>query len=173
VYARLFHAQYACPVVVLRVTMVYGPEQPDRTRLVPYAAQFFLDGSPPKLSGGTRLVDWVYVDDVVEAHLTAASAPEAVGRSLDVGSGSPVTICEIVARLAKCVGTSVVPTFGALPDRPLEQPLVTHVEETHRLLGWRATTTLDEGLRRTEWLRAEQREAASPDVSNGRGGRRP
>ena len=37
-YARMFHALYECPVAILRVFMVYGPEQADRTKLIPYVA---------------------------------------------------------------------------------------------------------------------------------------
>ena len=162
-YARMFHALYACPVVTLRVFMVYGPEQADRTKLIPYVTGCFLDGTAPRLSSGERLVDWVYVDDVVEAHLEAARAPGAVGRSLDVGSGARVTIREVVQRLAELLGTDIAPSFGALPDRPLEMAPAADVEETHRLLGWRATTALEEGLRSTvEWLRAERGDPAHP-----------
>lgn len=162
-YARMFHALYECPVVILRVFMVYGPGQADRTKLIPYVAGCFLDGTPPQLSSGRRLVDWVYVDDVVGAYLEAARAPEAVGAILDVGSGTRVTIREVVERLAHLIGTDVAPLFGALPDRPLETAPVADVEEARRLLGWRATTDLDEGLHRTvEWLRAERVDRVGP-----------
>jgi UDP-glucose 4-epimerase len=168
VYARLFHALYACPVVILRVFMVYGPAQSDRTKLIPYVIESFLDGTRPKLSSGERPIDWVYVDDVVDAYLEAARAPGAVGRSLDVGSGTQVTIRAVVQRLAELVGTDVAPLFGALADRPLEEASVADVEETQRLIGWRATTELDEGLRRTvEWLRAERSASARPDELTG------
>ena len=162
-YARMFHALYECPVVILRVFMVYGPGQADRTKLIPYVAGCFLDGTPPELSSGRRLVDWVYVDDVVGAHLEAARAPEAVGGILDVGSGTRVTIREVVERLANLIGTDIAPLFGALPDRPLETAPVADVEEAHRFLGWRATTDLEEGLHRTvEWLRAERVDRTGP-----------
>jgi UDP-glucose 4-epimerase len=162
-YARMFHALYGCPVVILRVFMVYGPAQPDRTKLIPYVGRCLLDGIPPELSSGTRPVDWVYVDDVVGAHLKAARAPEAHGMSLDVGSGKRVTIREVVERLAELADTGVKPLFGALPDRPFEMAPVADVEETHRLLGWRATTDLGEGLRRTmDWLRAEHSDGRPP-----------
>lgn len=102
-------------------------------------------------------MDWVYVDDVVGAHLEAAQAPKAVGRIVDVGSGTRVTIREVVERIARLTNTNVVPLFGALPDRPLETAPVADAEEAHKLLGWRSTTDLEEGLRRTvEWLRAER-----------------
>jgi UDP-glucose 4-epimerase len=157
VYARMFHSLYGCPVVVLRLFMVYGPEQQDRTKLIPYAARCFLDGIPPKLSSGRRPVDWVYVDDVVEACLWAAVVPEAVGQTLDIGSGKQVTIRKVVERLADLIGTDVRPMFGALPDRPLESAPVADVDRTYRVLAWRAKTDLDAGLRRTvDWLRDQR-----------------
>jgi UDP-glucose 4-epimerase len=157
-FARMFHALYACPVVVLRVFMVYGPEQQDRTKLIPYVEGCFLDGVAPKLSSGRRLVDWVYVDDVVEAYLRAVEVPEAVGKTLDIGSGKHVTIREVVERLAELTATDVQPLFGALPDRPLESAPVADVDQTYRVLGWRAATDLDTGLRSTlDWIRDEAR----------------
>jgi nucleoside-diphosphate-sugar epimerase len=156
-YARMFHALYGCPVVDLRLSMVYGPGQADRTKIVPYVARCFLDDVQPQLTSGTRLVDWIYVDDVVEAHLKAATAPEAVGKSIDVGSGVAATIKDVVESLARSIGSQVEPRFGAIEDRPLEEPLVADVEEAHRVLGWRARTGLHDGLRRTvEWLRRDR-----------------
>jgi hypothetical protein len=43
----------------------HGPAQPDLTKLVPYVRLAFMHGDSPQLSSGARLVDWVYVDDVV------------------------------------------------------------------------------------------------------------
>jgi nucleoside-diphosphate-sugar epimerase len=153
----MFHSLYACPVVILRVFMVYGPEQPDRTRVIPYVARCFLDGVAPKLSSGHRPVDWVYVDDVVEAYVQAVEAPQAVGKTLDVGSGIQLTIRQVVERLAQLTATDVRPLFGALPDRPLECAPVADVERTYSVIGWRAATDLDTGLRSTlDWLRNQQ-----------------
>jgi nucleoside-diphosphate-sugar epimerase len=150
----MFRALYGSPVVVLRLFMVYGPGQRDGTKLVPYVGRCFLDGVPPRLSSGRRPVDWVYVDDVVDACIRAAEAPEVADRTLDVGSGTQTTIRDVVERIARLTGTDVEPIFGALPDRPLEVAPVANVDETDAILGWRAKTGLDEGLRRTvEWLR--------------------
>jgi UDP-glucose 4-epimerase len=155
-YARMFHALYESPVVVLRVFMVYGPEQNDPRKLIPYVGRCFLRGDAPKLSSGQRLVDWIYVDDVVDAYVRAMEAPEAIGRTIDIGSGSQVTIREVVQRMAAIAGSDVAPDFGALPDRPLEEEPIADVEDPRRLLGWRPQVQLDEGLRRTlDWLRRE------------------
>jgi UDP-glucose 4-epimerase len=150
-YAGMFHALYELPVVVLRIFMVYGPGQRDRTQLIPYVIESLLRGEPPRLSSGTRAIDWIYVDDVVDALVTAALA-EKVGGVFDIGSGTTVTIRSLVARLMETMNSSLEPIFGGLPDRPLETSEVAHLRQTERLLGWAPTTTLEQGLRLTvEW----------------------
>ena len=86
-YGRLFDVLYELPVVHLRVFMVYGPGQSDLHKLVPYVTVSLLRGETPRLTSGARAVDWIYVDDVVDAFLRAAVAPGRRGPSLDVGSG--------------------------------------------------------------------------------------
>ena len=76
---------------------------------------FALRGEEPELTSGAREVDWIYVDDVVEAFLAAAVAPGAEGASLDIGSGELVSVRELAVRLSRLVGGDIEPRFGALP----------------------------------------------------------
>jgi nucleoside-diphosphate-sugar epimerase len=155
-YGRMIHALHDLAVVNLRVFMVYGPGQDDRTKLVPYVVTSLLGGERPRLSSGVRPVDWVYVEDVVDAFLAAARTPDLAGTTLDVGSGELVTIRSIVEQIVETVGTRVEPDFGALPDRPLEQVRTADVEQTRSKIGWEPRTTLAAGLRATvEWYRSE------------------
>jgi UDP-glucose 4-epimerase len=154
-YARLFDQLYGLPVVNLRVFMVYGPGQQDRTKLVPYVISSLLRGEGPRLSSGRREVDWVYVDDVVAAFVAAAEAEKAPGSTLDIGSGELVSIRSLVEQIAALVGGDVRPVFGALPDRPGERPRDAEVEPSRETIGWEPSTPLDVGLARTvEWFRA-------------------
>ncbi len=148
-YARHFSALHELPVVHLRVFMVYGPGQLDLRKLVPYATVSLLRGEAPRLTSGTREVDWVYVDDVVDAFLRAAVAPGAEGRSLDVGSGRLVSARSVVVRLRDLVGGEVEPAFGAVPDRALERVRAADPKPAEELMGWRPRTALDEGLAQT------------------------
>ena len=148
-YARMFHKLYGVAVTVLRVAMVYGPAQPDAKKLLPYVIQTLLRGEDPELASGTRLVDWVYVEDVVEAFLKAAQTEEAAGQVLDIGSGIQVSIRDTVELLAELVGGNARPRFGAIPDRPLDAAQVSDPAVAGQVLGWQPTTTLSEGLRRT------------------------
>ena len=94
-------------------------------------------------------MDWIYVDDVVDAFLRAAVAPGIEVASLDVGSGELVTARAIVVRLRDLVGGDVEPTFGAVADRQLERVRVAYPTSAAKSMGWRPRTTLDQGLQRT------------------------
>jgi UDP-glucose 4-epimerase len=148
-YGRLFHALYGLSVVHLRVFMVYGPGQRDLRKLVPYVTVSLLRGRAPKLTSGVRAVDWVYVDDVVDAFLRAAVTPGVEGASLDIGSGELVTARALVVRLRDLIGGDVEPAFGAVADRQLERVRVADPTKTAKALGWQPQTPLDEGLKRT------------------------
>ncbi len=153
-YGRMFHALYDCPVTSARMFMVYGPGQRDRTKLIPYVTTTLLRGGRPSLSSGTRPVDWVYVDDVVEGLLMAGDAPGLEGRRFDLGSGTTVTVQGVVEKLFELTGCEATPEFGSRADRPLEQVRVADTAEAGELLGWRPTTRLEAGLARTiEWYR--------------------
>jgi len=156
-YARMFHDLWSLPTVVLRVAMVYGPGQPDEGKLVPHVIKCLLDGRAPELTSGTRQIDWVYVDDVVDAFLAAAWVASVEGRSLDIGSGEPVDIRQTVTMLQQIIGTDVPARFGALQDRKHDSARIADLSESGPLLGWCARVGLVEGLTRTvDWYRARR-----------------
>jgi UDP-glucose 4-epimerase len=151
-YARMFRQLYGTSVVTLRVFMVYGPGQWDEVKLVPYVITSFLRGESPLLSSGARPVDWVFVDDVVDALVAAARAREAAGETFDVGTGVLTTVREVVDEIARQMDTPVQPRYGARPD-PADEPVRSAaLESTATVLGWRPQTTLASGLGATiEW----------------------
>jgi nucleoside-diphosphate-sugar epimerase len=55
--------------------------------------------------------DFIYVDDVIEALLTAARAPRATGRVINVGSGEMLSIGELQRITADLLKASVVPGY--------------------------------------------------------------
>jgi UDP-glucose 4-epimerase len=162
-YARMFHALYGVPAVLARVFMVYGPAQRDLSKLIPYAILSLLQGRSPAISSGGRLVDWIYVDDVVDAYTALAEAPGIEGRTVEIGSGKLVSIQEIVGEVTHLVGAGIGPTFGALPDRPMEPVRIADVAQTREWIGWSPKTPLTNGLSRTiEWYKEHLRELVDP-----------
>jgi UDP-glucose 4-epimerase len=154
VYAQTFHDLWNLPTVVLRIAMAYGPGQKDLTKLVPYVITSLHQRRSPKLADGTRAIDWVYVDDVVDALMTAASSDRGVGHVIDIGSGTPVSIRETVRLLGSLVGTDIQPEFGTLPARQRDGARIADAAAARELLGWSASTELVAGLAATvRWYR--------------------
>ena len=148
-YARMFAALWDVRVSVLQIAMVYGPAQPDVTKLVPYTALALLSGESPQLSSGTRLVDWVYVDDVVDALVRTAEADKTIGKVFDICSGRLVSVRDTVELLASIVGGEARPQFSAVADRPMDHAQRGDPRPAAALLNWEAFTPLEDGLHKT------------------------
>ncbi|MPY82663.1 MAG: NAD-dependent epimerase/dehydratase family protein [Actinophytocola sp.] len=158
-YGELFGDLWSVPVVRLRIAMAYGPGQSDERKLIPHVVTSLLRGVEPELTSGTRQIDWVYVDDVVDAFVAAASVPDAVGTAIDIGSGVALDIHTTVELLRGLVGTDLEPRFGALPDRPLDSARIANLSTARDVLGWRPSVRLADGLNRTvTWYRERSRQ---------------
>lgn len=160
------------PVTTLRPAFIYGPHNPFERE------SFFWDrilaGRPVIIPGdGSRLMQWVQVEDVAQAAIVAAHADVASGHAYNLG-GEPITQLEYVQALARAAGREAqlvhVPReiiheaggsifapplyFGTYLDIP---PLTVKVERVRRELGLELRP-LDEGLRETfAWYRAQRR----------------
>jgi UDP-glucose 4-epimerase len=153
-YARMLQSLYGLPVVIARIFMVYGPGQNESEKLIPYLITSLLRGESPRLGSGERPVDWVFVDDVVDALIAIGHAPGLVGETIDVGSGELVTIRALVERVLAILGTDTDPTFGELPERKRETVRTANTTRTREATGWRAQVPLEDGLRTTiQWYR--------------------
>lgn len=152
-FARMFNLLYGTAVVITRPFMTYGPEQ-RADKLVPYVINALLRGESPRLSSGRRLVDWIYIDDLVQGLLLAGGLTGLEGQELDLGSGDLVSVRAVVEQLARATGAAGSPQFGTTPDRPHEVERRADIAATFQRLGWRAAVTLEDGLRRTvDWYR--------------------
>jgi UDP-glucose 4-epimerase len=129
--------------------MVYGPGDPHDKRLMPYVIDSLLRGVEPALSSGLRRVDWVYVDDVVDALLAAAIEPSAVGQVLEIGTGQPMRIRDAVDLVCDVIGTPTRPAFGRIPDRRGECDRTADPGPAEHHLKWRAQIGLRAGIERT------------------------
>ncbi len=101
---RMYH-ESKFPVVTLRPPFVYGPENPF------YREAFFWDrmkhDRPIIIPGdGNRLMQFIYVNDLVEAAYAALEKPTAPGRAFNVADDKPLTQVEVVNEFAKAVGKS-------------------------------------------------------------------
>lgn len=128
-----------------RLFFLFGPhEAPER--LVASVARALLRNEPAACSTGRVVRDFMDVRDAGAA--IAALALSNVEGPVNIGSGRPLSVAEIVTRLAKLSGRPHLLKLGALPDREGEPPFI--VAGTRRLVeevGYKKSHELDEGLK--------------------------
>ncbi len=162
------------PVVTLRPPYIYGPENPF------YREAFFWDrfrdGRPVIVPGdGRRLMQFVYVKDLVRACVAAIEEPAAVGEAFNIGDDRPVTQVELVEALGRAAGVEPrwIPVerarIEAAGGNPMGEPmyfavyfdmpsLTEAMGKAERILGV-APTPFGQGLRETyEWYLLERGE---------------
>ncbi len=143
-FLRAFGDMYDLDYVVLRYMNVYGPRQ--EGGLVVNVLRRILGGSPPVITGdGSQSFDFVHVGDIASANLRAM-ASDVSGEAFNVGSGTEVSVKEIVERLIAAAGSDLEPEFQT-SERVLMTRRVGSSEKAKRLLGWTASRDLDAGLR--------------------------
>jgi UDP-glucose 4-epimerase len=158
-YVGLYNRLHQCSHTVLRLANVYGPRQDPtgESGVVPIFCSQILDGVRPTIFGdGTQTRDYVYVGDAVAAFLAAADRNRP--GIWNVGTGIEVSVLELAKVIADVTGKPAEPLLA--PPRPGElQRSALAVERAERDLGWRAKTTLADGVRAVcDWI-----EAGTPD----------
>jgi CDP-glucose 4,6-dehydratase len=164
--ARSYAATYEMPIAVTRLANVYGGGDPNRSRIVPDTIRALIDGKPPGIrSDGSPERDYLYVEDAIDAYLVVAESLDdrAVwGRAWNAGTGAPVAVRDLVARLIAVSGKEVEPDIrgeGTPPGEIDRQFLDSSAMKAE--LGWEPRWNLERGL------------AATWDWYAGAGSRRP
>ena len=157
--ARVYHDEFGVPTVVLRYFSVYGPRQrPDM------GYHLFIDavlkGNPIKLTGdGLQVRGNTYVSDCVDATI-AAGMHALPGETFNVGGGELTTVIDVIRKIERIAGRPAI--IERHPNRKGDQIATgADVGKLARHLGWKPTTSLDEGLaEQIAWQRAALRTPA-------------
>lgn len=142
--------------VILRVANAFGERQdPERGQGVVAAfAARLLRREPLEIWGDGQVIrDYVYVGDVVDALLIAATA-QPPDRVFNVGTGSGRSVLDVAERIGAVLGLPAELIFRS--GRPADVPVnVLDIARARDQLGWQPETSFEEGLKRTSaWLRA-------------------
>jgi UDP-glucose 4-epimerase len=151
-YVRTIGQQAGIESVCLRVFNAYGPGQqipPSYTPVIPsFLKQALQRGTIVVHGAGSQTRDYVYVDDVVQAMITAGMAPDIDGEIINVGSGIETSILDLVTMVSELADfePEVIynPRRGSGPQR-----MCASLQKAERLLGYRPRISLREGLQRT------------------------
>jgi UDP-glucose 4-epimerase len=151
-YVRTIGALWGIETVILRIFNAYGPGQnlpPSHPPVVPrFLHQALHGGSLVIFGGGGQTRDFVYVDDVVEALVTAATAADVDRRVINVGVGSETSVNGLVALVAKVTGQEVDLLHSPAESGGVSR-LYADVSVARRLLDYEPRVDLAQGLRLT------------------------
>jgi UDP-glucose 4-epimerase len=151
-YVRTIGALWGIETVSLRVFNAYGPGQNLPVSHPPVVPRFLQQaqqgGSLVIFGGGGQTRDFVYVDDVVEALVAAATASDVDRRIINVGSGRETSINKLVALVAEVVGREVEVLHSPAESGGVTR-LCADITAARRLLGYEPRVRLMKGVRLT------------------------
>ena len=150
-----YHRSFRLPATVLRPFNTYGPRQSARA-VIPTIVSQALAGDVLRLGSLDPRRDLTFVTDTVDGFVRAALAPEAIGRTVQLGTERDVSVGDIVRVVGEVLGRELTVKQDADRIRPEASEvmrLVSSPRVASELLGWSAQVDLQEGLRRTiEWI---------------------
>jgi UDP-glucose 4-epimerase len=158
-YARAYYRSYGYPAVVVRPFNTYGPRshhEGDSGEVIPKFMLRCLAGLPMIVFGdGTQTRDFTYVSDTAAGILLAGEHDDAIGDTINIGSGSEVAISELAHLVASATGRDAAVQYD--DPRPGDVlRLCADVSHARETLGYRAGTPLAEGLGQLlAWYRAQ------------------
>lgn len=130
-YCRAFRRTFGLQCVILRLSNVYGPR--DIGRVIPLWLEQASNGDDLHIYGGKQLIDFVWIDQVVEAFVRAAEMSGPLP-PINVGSGTGTRIVDLARRIIRLTGGRSQLHIGQA--RPVEVTrFVAHVGRMRQMLG--------------------------------------
>ena len=156
---RSFYDMFGLDYVALRYFNVYGPRMDiygAYTEVLIRWIERISAGQPPLILGdGTQTMDFVFAKDIARANILAAES-DSTDEVFNIASGTETSLNDLACALLRVMRSDLKPEHG--PERKVN-PVPRRLADTHKaaqVLGFRAETSLDEGLRQlVAWWQAE------------------
>ncbi len=148
VYSRLYGIRF----IALRFFTVYGPGQRQDLAIHKFARKM-LAGEPVEVYGdGSSVRDYTHITDIIDGIVASLELVDPF-EIINLGSGRPVSLLEMVLRLSKAL--EVTATIARKPDQLGDVPATcASIAKAARLLGYQPTVTFEDGLREfAAWIK--------------------
>ncbi len=148
-FAQAYKEFYNLDSIGLRYFNVYGPRQDYRRTIPPLMSAFIiqlLQGKQPVIYGtGEKKRDFIYVDDINDAHVLLMNEEKANNEVYNIGSGKNYSVNEIYKIIKDLVGVHVEAQY--LNNLTGEAEITLADCAKLRALGWQPQTTLEQGIK--------------------------
>lgn len=169
--AKSFHNAFDLPLTIVRPFNTYGPRQSARA-FIPTVITQIADGAKQiKVGDLSPTRDFNFVTDTAAGFIAIANSPEAVGRELNIATGSEISMRETLETIAKVMNSDVefvVDPERLRPSKSEVYRLCGDSAELKRLTGWTPKVNLEEGLKKTvDWfLSSDHMKQYKSDIYN-------
>ena len=155
--AESYYRSFDLPVATIRPFNTFGPRQSARA-IIPTIMSQALAGDEVHVGSLSPVRDLTFVGDTVNGFIGVGTSEKSIGEVINVGTGSGVTIGELLTTILKLLGKEdirIVEDAGRIrPDKSEVMELICDNSKAERILGWSPRHTLDEGLAKTiAWMR--------------------
>jgi len=160
-YCQVFTRVYGLETVSLRYFNVFGPRQDPGSQYSGVVSRFIsalLSNERPVIYGdGEQSRDFTYIENVVFGNLSAAEAPNAAGKVINVANGERITLNQLLSELKDLTGKQNVTAEYLEPRVGDVRHSLADISLARQLLGYESKVDLREGLKRTiDWWAASR-----------------
>jgi UDP-N-acetylglucosamine/UDP-N-acetyl-alpha-D-glucosaminouronate 4-epimerase len=152
-YCQIFSRLYSLSTVSLRYFNIYGPRQDQNSEyaaVVPKMISALIKNKAGTIYGdGSQSRDFTYIEDCVQAVLSAARAPaEGSGEVINISYGANVSINELYQKIADLLAKTIGPVYEKSRAGDVRHSLA-DIGKARRLLGFNPQYNIDRGLEKT------------------------
>lgn len=150
--AESYYLSFGLPVVTVRPFNTFGPRQSARAVIPAIIAQVVCAGRSIKLGTLSTIRDFTFVKDTVQGFVRAALAPNAPGQTINLGTGTAVSIEQVLQQVLKITGKNpeiIHDETRVRPEKSEVLKLLSNPSLAKEVLDWTPTYSLEKGLAET------------------------
>src|SRR5205814_10007659 len=138
---------YGLRVVALRYFTVYGPRQRPDLAIHQFTRHIYAGQPIDQFGDGTTRRDYTYIDDVIQGTIAAFEYNGPRFDIFNLGESDTIQLKDLIAAIETALGKKA--KINRLPEQPGDMPLTcADISKARKLLGYKPTTRLSEGLPR-------------------------
>ncbi len=148
-YLRYMYKAYGFPYTIMRPFNTYGRTD-NKHFFIERTITQMLTQDKVHLGDPEAVRDWVYATDHVEGYVKALGNEKAIGESFNICTGKGYTTKDTADTISKLTGFGGEVVWRSTPPRPLDiKILIGDNSKAERLLGWKPSHNLEQGLKKT------------------------
>lgn len=148
-----YHRNFGVPVVSLRFFTVYGPRQRPDMAFCRFIKSAFRGDPVPLYGDGDQTRDFTFIGDIVEGLVRAGQVPEAVGKVLNIGGGSRVSVRRCLQIIQEASGYEINLDLRPVSKGDVRDTLA-DTTRIHSILGFKPEVSIEDGLKaHVAWMK--------------------